>query len=135
MIESEFFSKISQVGPFLVFFGPFLIFFSENKVAQDTPGIFPVNLIYCTSKSAEPFSRSLRSDTQTRVMVDERSGARTHNAVKLRGFLRRGFERRAGRSFVASPWERLFTHISSPHPGFDGYLTIDNDGNCQIAKA
>ena len=66
-------------------------------------------------------------------MVAERSGARTHNPVKLRGFSGRGFERRAGRSFVVSPWERLFTYISSPHPGVDGYPTIGSDGNCQNA--
>ena len=65
----------------------------------------------------------------------EWSGARTHNTVGPRGFLS-SWDRAPGWAVImVSSWERLFTHISSPHPGVDGYPTIDSDGNCQIAKA
>ena len=33
-----------------------------------------------------------------------------------------------------SAWEMELTHISSPHPGVNGYLTIDSARYCQIAK-
>ena len=49
----------------MVIFWPFLILFSENKVAHDLPGILPVNLIYCTSTSADYFSRNSLKRAET----------------------------------------------------------------------